>query len=220
MSNSGVNATVPRMVPPEKLAAFAIMSAAASLVPGPSMLFIMGQSIWRSVRSGAAALAGVELGYVWWFVLGALGLGTLATAFPIAFRILAIAGAMYLAWLGFTALRQAGAEEEAPARTQKPSSHAFRDGIFVAMSNPKSLIYIVALLPPFVDARAPVAPQLAVLASIGISIDVAIAAIYIVAGNGLARAMTKKGTRVWLDRGVGAIFLAIAIGILAHLLLG
>jgi threonine/homoserine/homoserine lactone efflux protein len=184
------------------------------------MLFVMGQSIWRSGRSGALALAGVQFGYIWWWVLAALGLGTLATTVPIAFRLLAVAGALYLAWLGFTALRHAGDAEQALVRSQKPSSHAFRDGIFVAMSNPKSLIYIVALLPPFVDPRDAVVPQLVLLAVVAMAVDVALGTVYILAGNGLARAMTRSATRVWVDRAVGAIFLIIAMAILADLIFG
>jgi threonine/homoserine/homoserine lactone efflux protein len=195
------------------------MSAAASIVPGPSMLFVMGQAIWRSGRSGAAALAGVQFGYIWWWVLAALGLGTLAATFPVGFRALALAGALYLAWLGVSAFRNAGSSE-GTVRTRKPSSHAFRDGVFVAMSNPKSLIYIVALLPPFVDARSPVVPQLVLLAVVAMSIDVAIGAAYILAGNGLARALADRSTRIWVDRAVGSIFIAIALGILVDLLLG
>jgi homoserine/homoserine lactone efflux protein len=208
------------MIAPEKLAGFALMSAAASVVPGPSMLFVMGQAVWRSGRSGAAALAGVQLGYVWWWALAALGLGTLATTFPVAFRVLALGGACYLAWLGLTALRHAGDVDGAPVRARKPSSNAFRDGILVAMSNPKSLIYIVALLPPFVDARQPVVPQLILLALVAMAIDVALGSIYILAGNGLARAMSDTRSRTWLDRGVGLVFLAIALAILAEMLLG
>ena len=207
------------MIAPEKLVAFALMSAAASIVPGPSMLFVMGQSIWRSGRSGAAALAGVQFGYVWWWVLAALGLGTLAATFPIGFRALALAGALYLAWLGVSALRNAG-NSEGVVRTRRPSSNAFRDGVFVAMSNPKSLIYIVALLPPFVDARSSVVPQLVLLAVVAMSIDVVLGAAYILAGNGLARAIAERRTRIWVDRAVGAIFIAIAIAIFADLLLG
>ena len=208
------------MIAPEKLAAFALMSGATSLVPGPSMLFVMGQSIWRSSRSGGAALAGIEFGYVWWWVLAAFGLGALATSFPLAFRLLAIAGVLYLAWLGFSALRYAGKAESGALRTGKPSSRAFRDGILVAMTNPKSLIYIVALLPPFVDEHRPVVPQLMLLAAVAIAIDVAFGTIYIMTGNRLARAMSSAGTRLWVDRAVGSIFLVIAIAILADLLLG
>jgi len=208
------------MIEPAKLAAFALMSAAASVVPGPSMLFVMGQAIWRSGRSGAAALAGVQLGYVWWWALAALGLGTLASTFPIALHLMAFAGASYLAWLGVSALHAAAREEDSEARSRKPSSHAFRDGIFVAMSNPKSLIYIVALLPPFVDTKAPVVPQLVLLAVVAMTIDVVLGTAYILAGNGVARAMTRGATRKWVDRTVGTIFLSIAVAILADLLLG
>ena len=204
------------MVDPEKLAAFAVISATTSLIPGPSMLFIMGQAVRRGGRSGAAALAGVQLGYVWWWFLAALGLGTLATAFPLAFRTLAVGGALYLAWLGLGAIRRADEVEGARPGGRKPSKRAFRDGIIVAMSNPKSLVYIVALLPPFVDARSAVVPQILVLAVLAMVIDVALGTIYIVAGNRLAR----PRTRLWVDRTIGAIYLAIAAAILAEMFLG
>lgn len=206
------------MIDPAKLAAFAIMSAATSVVPGPSMLFVMGQSIWRGTRSGAAALIGVQLGYVWWWFLAAVGLGTLALTFPLLFHILAILGALYLAWLGVSAFRSSKeAGDQKPPK--KLSKNAFRDGILVAMSNPKSLVYIVALLPPFVDSRSAVVPQLVVLAIVAMVIDVALGGVYILAGNRLAKAMNRDSTRAWIHRGVGTIFLLIAAGILADLLI-
>lgn len=207
------------MIDPGKLATFALVSAAASLVPGPSMMFVMGQSVWRGGRSGTLALAGIQFGYVWWWVLAALGLGTLALTFPVALRLLAFGGACYLFWLGISAWRSARGSHDAPKRSEKLSSRAFRDGFFVAISNPKSLIYMVALLPPFVDARSPIVPQLVLLALVAMAIDVAFGTAYILAGNGLARAMASGAARRWLDRGVGSIFLIIAAAILADLLL-
>lgn len=202
----------------ERLAAFALVTGITSLIPGPSMLFVMGQAIWRGGRSGATAQAGVQAGYVIWWCLAALGLGALALAVPLAFQMLAIGGALYLAWLGLQALRHSGQSQElGDASASKPSSWAFRDGILVAIGNPKALIYIVALLPPFVDARAPVVPQLVVLAAVAMAIDVAIGLLYILAGNRLARVMARRGTRIWLDRSVGVIFLAVALGILVDL---
>jgi threonine/homoserine/homoserine lactone efflux protein len=209
------------LIAPEKLAAFMLVSGLTSLVPGPSMLFILGQAAWRGARSAAIALAGVELGYVLWYVLAALGLGTLAAQVPVAFTLLAIGGALYLAWLGLQALRHAGeapdSAEAAPARHR--SARPVRDGLVVAISNPKSLIYIVALLPPFVDPRSAVVPQLVLLGAIAISLDAALALIYIAAGSRLAAAMSRPRTRRWLDSGVGLVFIAIAIGILAELVL-
>lgn len=207
------------MIEPEKLAAFVLVTGVTSFVPGPSMLFVMGQAMWRGARSGVAALTGVQAGYIIWWLLAALGLGTLAAAFPTAFRLLAVAGATYLAWLGLQALRNSGDEAEDGTRPRaKLSRNALRDGIFVALGNPKALIYIVALLPPFVDTGAPVVPQLVVLAAVAMTIDVAIGALYIFVGSWLARAMARPETRAWLNRVVGAIFLTIAVAILVDLL--
>ena len=208
------------MIDPERLAAFALVTGMTSLVPGPSMLFVLGQAIRRGARSGAAALAGLQFGYIVWWLLAALGLGTLAAAFPLAFRVLAIGGALYLAWLGVQALRHAGrAAEDGADAARPPTRHAFRDGILVAIGNPKSLIYIVALLPPFVDARAPVVPQLVVLALLAMAIDVALGLVYIGAGSRLAAAMERPATRRKLDVAVGVIFILIALGILVELFL-
>lgn len=207
------------MIEADKLAAFVLVTGMTSLVPGPSMLFVLSQSAWRGARSGMAALAGLQLGYVLWWLLAAAGLGTLAQAFPLAFRILAVGGALYLAWLGLQALRQAAtASTESVESARKPTAHALRDGVLVALGNPKALIYIVALLPPFVDGSRSVPPQLLVLALVALSIDAAIGSVYILAGSRVAAAMGRPETRRRLDIAVGAIFILIAMGILAELL--
>ena len=72
-------------------------------------------------------------------------------------------------------------------------------------------------MPPFVDARAPVAPQLVVLALLAMAIDVALGVLYITAGSRLAAAMERPATRRKLDIAVGAIFILIALGILFEL---
>jgi threonine/homoserine/homoserine lactone efflux protein len=204
----------------ERLFAFALMTFLTSVVPGPSVLFVMSQTIWRGARSGWAALIGLQVGYLFWWALAALGLGSLARAFPLAFQLLAIGGAAYIGWLGVQAIRHAGeaaGTDGTPAR--QPSIRAFRDGILVAIGNPKALIYVVALLPPFVDADRPILPQLGLLVVIGSVLDLVAGGAYIFAGNRLARAMDRQGTRKWIDRAVGAVFVVIAVAILAELLL-
>ena len=207
------------MIDAEKLAAFALVTATTSLVPGQSMLFVMGQAIWRGARSGWAALLGMQIGYIAWWLLAALGLGTLARAYPLAFHLLALAGIAYLAWLGVAAIRHSFHPLDDPARpTREPSRHAFRDGIFVAIGNPKSLIYMVAIIPPFVDASAPVGWQILVLAGVALMIDLVVGALYIGAGQSLARTMQRTAARRWIDRVIGVLFLMIAVLVLTELL--
>ena len=202
------------------LLAFALMTGLTSIVPGPSMLFVMTEAIWRGPRAGWAALLGMQVGYLFWWALAALGLGSLAKLYPLAFDILAFGGIAYIAWLGVQALRHAGeGADECANLGPRPSRHAFRDGIAVAIGNPKALVYVVALLPPFVNAEQPVLPQLAVLTVIGTVLDLAVGGLYILAGNRLARAMNRPQTRAWIDRGVGTAFILIALGIGTELLL-
>lgn len=206
------------MIDPARLAAFTLVTAATSLVPGPQMLFVMTQAAWRGPRAGFGALAGLQLGNLTWFVMAGLGLGTLAAAAPHAFTALALAGALYLAWLGLQTIRDArrGGHVEEGASKPAPSS-GLRDSLAVALSNPKSLVYVLALLPPFVDPRQPVAPQLAVLALIAIGCDVLIGTAYVAAGSKLAVAMQRPALRARLEWGVGSVFLVIAAAIVANL---
>ncbi|HEU4650844.1 MAG TPA: LysE family translocator [Croceibacterium sp.] len=207
------------MIDPAKLAAFAFVTGLVSLMPGPQMVFVMTQAAWRGPRAGAAALAGLQLGNATWFVMAGLGLGTLALAWPGAFTALTAAGALYLAWLGLQALKAAGQSAQAkPAgAARRASRHALRDSLAVSLSNPKSLVYVLALLPPFVDPREPVVPQLALLAAIAITLDVTVGAIYVAAGGGLSAAMNRPPVRLWFERAIGTIFLALAAAILVEL---
>jgi threonine/homoserine/homoserine lactone efflux protein len=199
------------MLDAARLLAFAGVTATTSAVPGPSMVFVLSQSAWRGPRSAAIALIGLQLGYLVWWVLAGLGLGSLMAAAPLAYRALALAGAGYLAWLGLQAWRHAGEDEGEGAR-RAASARPLRDGIVVAIGNPKALIYMIAVIPPFIDAGQPLAPQLAALAIIAGVLDMLIAGIYIAAGDRIAARLARPEWRTGMDRLVGAIFMALALG--------
>jgi threonine/homoserine/homoserine lactone efflux protein len=95
-----------------------------------------------------------------------------------------------------------------------------RAGFAVALGNPKSIVYVTALLPPFVDTAVAITPQLALLAAIALSIDVAVSLAYILAGKRLSTAMARPAVRRWLDLGVGTVFLLIAAYIVSQGLVG
>ena len=198
-------------IDPARMAAFIAVTGLTSLAPGPQMVFVMTQAAWRGHRSGLAALAGAQLGAVGWFVLAGLGLGGLAATSPLAFQLLALGGAGYLAWLGLVALRASGAETSPAIKSAARSAHAFRDGLVVSLSNPKALVYIVALLPPFVRPGLPIAPQLVVLGAVAIAIDLVVGTAYIIAGSRIARALAQPQVQRRFNRGVGTIFVLLAI---------
>lgn len=204
------------MIDPAKLTAFAFVTGLVSLTPGPQMVFVMTQAAWRGPRAGAAALAGLQLGNAAWFVLAGLGLGTLALAWPGGFTALTAAGALYLAWLGLNAWRHAGAQPS-EAQPERTSGHALRDSLAVSLSNPKSLVYVAALLPPFIDARLPVVPQLALLAAVAIALDLVVGTLYVAMGGGLSATLNRPPVRLWYERSIGTVFILIAVAIFADL---
>lgn len=207
------------MIDAAKLATFATVTALSSLTPGPQMVFVMTQAAWRGPRAGAAALAGLQLGNATWFVMAGLGLGALALAWPGAFTLLTAAGALYLGWLGLQTLRHARRADPGDEAGPRPAArHALRESLAVSLSNPKSLIYVLALLPPFVDVRQPVAAQLFVLGAVAIAIDVLVGVFYVLAGGGLSAALHRPRVRSWLERGVGTVFVILALAILVSLL--
>jgi len=140
-------------------------------VPGPLSLFMVATSAEHGLLRAWPAFAGGVLASLSLLLLSALGVGALILASPGLFAGLQLLGAGYLLWLGFKGWRGAGRAAVAQdGRSGAPAqwfSHAFLLGI----SNPKDIAFFVALLPQFIDAQAPLAPQLGWMAAGWAAID-------------------------------------------------
>lgn len=142
------------MIPLENLLAFALASALLIMVPGPSVLFVVGRSIALGRRAGILSVVGNTLGTVPAIVAVAFGVGALISASLVAFTLLKLAGAAYLVWLGIQAIRHrhdhAGEAPPADASAWK----LLRQGFVVGATNPKAIAFFVAVLPQFVAHEA------------------------------------------------------------------
>ena len=152
------------MMPWENVAAFVVASVAIILIPGPSVLFVIGRSIALGRRAGALSVIGNALGTVPAVVAVAFGVGAIVASSVVAFTVLKIAGALYLAYLGGQAIRH---RNDVVGRTSTPSggtARLLRQGFLVGLTNPKTIALFVAVLPQFVaPAAGPVWAQLLVL---------------------------------------------------------
>ena len=152
------------MVPWEHLAAFVVASTVLVVVPGPSVLFVLGRSIAHGRRAGVLSVLGNALGTVPAVLAVAFGVGALVAASVVAFTVLKLAGAAYLVWLGVQAVRHR--HDHTAVTTAAPTStgRLLRQGFVVGATNPKTIAFFVAVLPQFVDpAAGPVWAQLLVL---------------------------------------------------------
>lgn len=160
------------MIDPILLLAFIPAALALNLTPGADMMFCFAQGIRSGPRAAIAASAGISAGAVVHVLLAGLGLGALVAAFPWLFGAIRWIGAGYLLWLAWKTLRTPLVAEAGPLPS---SSRAFRDGLVVNLSNPKVILFILALVPQFIDPARPVLPQFlacgAVLAAGGFVIN-------------------------------------------------
>lgn len=145
------------MIDPVLFLAFLPAAIALNLLPGPDMIFCLAQGLRGGPRRAWAASAGISLGSMIHVTLAGLGLGALVAASPAAFGAIRWAGAAYLVWLAWKTWTTPLSGEVGGA-ARRPWK-AFRDGMLVNLSNPKVILFILALLPQFVNPALPVLPQ-------------------------------------------------------------
>ena len=129
---------------------FLMIVLALELTPGPAVMMILFQSA-LGMRHVAAAIAGLLVANVVWIVLVATGLGLVITQSPNLYAVLRIGGAAYLIYLGYKILRY-GIMPPDTSHTRAVSSYrkSCLRGMLVSFSNPKALVFFMALFPPFV----------------------------------------------------------------------
>ncbi|MFF0455958.1 LysE family translocator [Nocardia africana] len=143
------------MVAPDHLLEFAGLAVVLVVVPGPSVLFAITRAITFGRREALFTVAGNAVGVYVQVAAVAFGLGTLVAASATVFTAVKLVGATYLIYLGVQAIRRRAELAEAftaevPA-LRRGSVTMARDGLVVGFANPKSVVFLAALLPQFVD---------------------------------------------------------------------
>jgi threonine/homoserine/homoserine lactone efflux protein len=144
------------MVSLDRLAAFAAMSLLICVIPGPSVLFVIGRALAHGRRVALTSVAGNTLGSYVLVAAVALGIGPVVERSVLLFAALKLAGAAYLVFLGVKALRQRKALAFVPDGQGAPRGalRTLGEGFAVGVSNPKTMVFYAAVLPQFVDRPA------------------------------------------------------------------
>jgi threonine/homoserine/homoserine lactone efflux protein len=141
------------MVSAERLFAFAAMSFLLIVIPGPSVLFVIGRALAQGRRAALTTVVGNTLGAYVLIVAVALGIGSIVERSVFVFTMLKLAGAAYLVYLGVKAWRQRGSLQAA-FTADKATQGGLRtlwEGFAVGVANPKTIVFFAAVLPQFVD---------------------------------------------------------------------
>jgi threonine/homoserine/homoserine lactone efflux protein len=149
-----------------QLLGFLLAALLITLAPGPDNLSVLGLGMSRGRRAGIGFGLGCALGCFTHTLWASLGISAVLAASPAAFMLLKLAGAAYLCWLGWQALKRPGSRLDAATAQADPTPFGIylRRGFVANAINPKVALFFLAFLPQFVTAgSAHAAAQSAVL---------------------------------------------------------
>jgi threonine/homoserine/homoserine lactone efflux protein len=195
---------------------FVLMTFVVSATPGPNMLLVMSHGARFGLRSAIWTMAGCMTALVAMVSISAAGVGALLHSFPAGFDALRYLGAAYLAYLGYN-LWRAGVptSDAAPGAClaeplQRSAGSFYRQGLAVAASNPKAIVFAAAFFPQFIHADRPAGLQFAILLITFTVIEISWYLIYALSGHKLSRFLQQARVLQNFNRIMGGVFVGFA----------
>ena len=178
------------------LIAFALIALTLVCTPGPNMIYLVSRSICQGPKAGMISLGGIAVGFIIYMLLAAFGITAILVAVPFAYDALRFAGAAYLLYLAWQAIRPGG-RSPFQVKDLPPDSprRLFMMGLFTNLLNPKAAVLYMSLLPQFVrPERGHVLLQLVMLGSTQIVISMTVNATIIMIAGGVAHFLATRPT--------------------------
>ena len=193
---------------------FVLMTFVVSATPGPNMLLVLSHSARFGLRKTMATMVGCMTSLLAMMSISAAGLGALLQMFPAVFDALRLAGAAYLAYLGVKSWRAPVLDqtEDMPRLVEsavKPAA-LFRQGMLVAASNPKAILFAVAFLPQFINPERTQLPQFGILLATFATVEISWYFVYAVSGKRLAVYLQRASVLKAFNRLTGGAFIGFA----------
>jgi len=196
-----------------QLLPFLAVTSVVMAVPGPTVLYAVTQRVRSGPAAGAVAVLGLETGLAIHVGAACLGVSALVAASPVLLRVLQVAGAAYLAWLGIRLLGGHDASAGPPARPGSVPGlgRVYLAGLLVDLLNPKTVLFFVAVLPQFVrPGAAAVAAQSVLLGGCAVAMAVLVDGAYtLMAGRAVRRGAPAR-LAGWGRRVSGVAFCGLA----------
>ncbi|HEY8381778.1 MAG TPA: LysE family translocator [Microvirga sp.] len=205
------------MISAVTLTAFAAVAFGIAITPGPNTAYLVSRSICQGRGAGVLSLAGVMTGHVVYMLLAAFGIMAVLLAIPYAYDALRIAGAAYLAYLAYQAVKPNGASPF-EIRTLSPDSsfRLFTMGLLTNLLNPKVAVLYLSLIPQFVDpGKGAVLMQSVGLGFVQIGISLMVGIAIVLTAGSVARFLDRRPSWIRMQRWLlGAVLGGLAVRML------
>ena len=195
------------MIDPALILPYVAACLLFSIVPGPSVTVVIANSLAGGARAGLLTILGTELSMLSMVVIVAFGLEAVMALVSEAFTIIKLAGAAYLVWIGFKMFTSSGKLDLNHAASKKSASSYVLNGALVNWSNPKTLLFLGAFLPQFVDMSRPAFGQIIVLGLIVMAVATVSDCVYAAIAGRARTVLTAARIRL-MSRVSGAILMA------------
>ncbi|MET0266906.1 MAG: LysE family transporter [Duganella sp.] len=201
---------------------FFVAACIIAVSPGSGAVLSMSHGLSYGVRRASTTIFGLQTGLLLVFFIAGAGVGSLLLASELAFNVVKTVGALYLIYLGWSQWRakvSVGLQESHAAVTVPSPRKRFLTGFLTNATNPKGIIFMVAVLPQFITQGAPLLPQLLILAVTMCTIDLVVMHSYALLASSMQRFFrdpraVKQQNRVFggLLMGVGAALFFVKRG--------
>lgn len=197
--------------------AYFVASWAIALSPGSGAVLSMSHGLAYGVRGASATILGLQAGLAVILLVAGAGVGALLVASATAFTVVKVVGAAYLMWLGWRQWRSpVDASVDPAASTAAPTAMALPPvrqrlgiGFFTNVTNPKGIVFMVAVLPQFIDPARPLWLQLLVLLVTTIGVDLIVMHGYAFLASRAQRWLATARARQAQNRVFGGLLMAM-----------
>jgi threonine/homoserine/homoserine lactone efflux protein len=206
------------MMEPSGILGVSVVALGMVLTPGPNMIYLVSRSITQGRRAGMISLGGVALGFMAYLLAANLGLSVVFLAVPELYVAVKLAGAAYLAYLAWNALKPGGISVFDPQDVPHDSPRRlFTMGLMTNLLNPKIAIMYLSLIPQFIDLnKGHVLLQGIILGSFQIVVSIAVNMTIVLAAGTIAVFLSRRPSwlkvqRYMMGTVLGALAVSLAI---------
>ncbi|MCF4176723.1 homoserine/homoserine lactone efflux protein [Vibrio sp. McD22-P3] len=186
--------------------AYVLTAIVFSLAPGSGTVNSISNGISYGTRKSLAAIAGLQIGLAIHIVLVGAGIGALVAQSAIAFSVIKWIGVVYLIWLGIQKWRDTSSVTAMAEQDNRSAWNLMRSAVFINLTNPKSIVFLVALFPQFIDPNGDQVTQLAILGVTTVAIDAMVMLGYTTLASQMGRFIRSDRIMAKINKVFGSMF--------------